>query len=136
MATKYILDTHALVWYIEGSQRLGQQAKAIIDSPSSEMVLSIIVLAEIGFLIERKRVTIPSITVLLNRLNNDPRIDIYPLTLDVFKRSQSVAGLTIPELHDRFIVSTGLLWQDLGYTVAILTKDRNIVNAAVLPVIW
>ncbi len=136
MATKYILDTHALVWYIEGSQRLGQQAKAIIDSPSSELVLPIIVLAEIGFLIERNRVTIPSITVLLNRLSNDPRIDIYPITLDIFKRSQTVEGLTIPELHDRFIVSTGLLWQDLGYAVAILTKDRSIVNAAVLPVIW
>jgi len=42
----------------------------------------------------------------------------------------------IPELHDRFIVSTGLHLQDLGYTVSILTKDETITDSGVLPVIW
>jgi len=46
MAHKYVLDTHTLVWYIEGNPRLGAAAKLVIDDPGSELVLSVIALAE------------------------------------------------------------------------------------------
>ena len=36
----------------------------------------------------------------------------------------------------RYIVSTGLYLQDLGDTIEIITKDRSITAAAVLPVVW
>ena len=42
----------------------------------------------------------------------------------------------IPEMHDRFIVSTGLYLQDLGHTIQVLTKDESITDAGVLPIIW
>ncbi len=29
---KYIVDTHAFIWYATGNDRLGKQAKAILDS--------------------------------------------------------------------------------------------------------
>ena len=35
----------------------------------------------------------------------------------------------IPEMHDRFIVSTGLYLQDLGHTIQVLTKDESITDA-------
>jgi len=66
----------------------------------------------------------------------DPRIEIYPLTLDIFERSLTPEGMSIPEMHDRFIVSTGLHLQDLGHTITILTKDESITDADVLSVIW
>ncbi len=31
----YVLDTHALVWYLAKDPRLGAQAEAIMDDPSS-----------------------------------------------------------------------------------------------------
>jgi hypothetical protein len=72
----------------------------------------------------------------LTRILEEKRIDIYDLTLPIFERSLTTAGLRIPELHDRLIVSPGLYLQDLGYTVALLTRDEEIVRAGVLPVIW
>jgi hypothetical protein len=39
-------------------------------------------------------------------------------------------------MHDRLIVSAGLLLQQQGDSVAILTRDVSITNAALLPVIW
>lgn len=39
MAIRFVLDTHALVWYVEGSTRLSSAAKAIMDDPASEMIL-------------------------------------------------------------------------------------------------
>jgi PIN domain nuclease of toxin-antitoxin system len=31
MASKYVLDSHALIWYLEGNARLGPNAKTILD---------------------------------------------------------------------------------------------------------
>jgi PIN domain nuclease of toxin-antitoxin system len=136
MADKYILDTHALVWYLEGNSRLGRKAKATMTAADSELVLPLIALAEAAFLIEKGRIGIPSVSSLLADVKNDDRIEIQPLTLAIFAQSLTPEGLRIPELHDRFIVSTGLHLQDLGYTVSILTKDETITASGVLPVIW
>jgi len=136
MANKYILDTHALVWYLEGNSRLGRKAKTTMTAAESEMVLPLIALAEAAFLIEKGRVGIPSIANLLADVENDERIEIQPLTTTIFERSLTPEGLRIPELHDRFIVSTGLYLQDLGHTVSILTKDETITASGVLSVIW
>ncbi len=136
MVHKYILDTHALVWYLEGNKLLGKQAKAIIDAAESQMVLPLIALAEAAFIIERGRTSIPTVPDLLSSVFADSCIEIYAITLNIFEWSLTPKGLQIPELHDRLIVSTGLYLQDLGYTVSILTKDGNIASAGVLPVIW
>lgn len=136
MANKYILDTHALVWYLEGNPKLGQQAKITMGAADSLMVLPLIAVAEAAFLIERGRIGIPSVPDLFKDIFEDKRIEIFPLTWDVFERSLTDEGLRIPELHDRFIVSTGLHLQDLGDTVEIITMDHAITNAGVLPVIW
>ena len=65
MAHKYVLDTHALVWYLEGNPRLGQDAKTVMDDPHSEMILPIIALAEAAFIIEHGRTSIPDAQSLL-----------------------------------------------------------------------
>ncbi len=136
MAVKYILDTHALVWYLEGNSRLGRKAKTAMSAADSEMVLPLIALAEAAFLIEKGRIGIPSVENLMADVKNDERIEIQPLTMTIFERSLTPEGLRIPELHDRFIVSTGLHLQDLGHTISILTKDETITDSGVLPVIW
>ncbi|MCL4264397.1 MAG: PIN domain-containing protein [Anaerolineae bacterium] len=136
MANKLILDTHALVWYLEGNPKLGAQAKIRMGVADSLMVLPLIALAEAAFLIERGRIGIPTIKELLTDVHNDKRIEIFPLTWDVFERSLTPEGLQIPELHDRFIVSTGLHLRDLGDSVEIITKDRTITQVGILPVIW
>lgn len=35
MAHKYILDTHALIWFAEGNKRLTEQAKSIMSANES-----------------------------------------------------------------------------------------------------
>ncbi|MCB9151774.1 MAG: PIN domain-containing protein [Caldilineaceae bacterium] len=136
MAHKYILDTHALVWYLEGSPRLGQHAKSAMEADDSDLVLPLIALSEATFLIERGRIGIPTVADLLADVQADERIEIISLTWDIFLRSLTTEGLSIPELHDRFIVSTGLHLQDLGHTIDIITRDESIREAGILSVIW
>ena len=87
MADKYILDTHALVWYLEGNPKLGNKAKAVMSATDSEMILPIIGLAEAAFLIEKGRIGIPSISELLTDVKNDKRIEIQLLTMTIFEQS-------------------------------------------------
>ena len=134
MATKSIVDTHSLVWHLEGKPTLGKKAKAVIDSPQSELVLPIIALAEAVFIVEKGRTSIPSVADLLNDVFNDPRIEVYPLTFEILQVSLSLTA--IPEMHDRLIVATGIYLQNLGVTVEIITKDNEIILAALLPVVW
>lgn len=136
MAHKYILDTHALIWYLEGNKRLSQAARAVIADPNSQMVLPLIALAEAAFVIERGRTTIPDIHRFLTRVQADGRIEIMALTVEIFKRSLTPEGLKIPELHDRFIVSTGLYLQDLGDTIEIITADQTITHGGIVSVLW
>ena len=134
MATKYIVDTHALIWHFEGNSLLGASAKAVTSNPNSELILPAIALAEAMFIVEKGRCSLTSVRDLLDDVQADNRIIIFPLTSGILEESASLTA--IPEIHDRLIVATGVYLQNLGETVEILTKDNEIVLASVLPVTW
>lgn len=98
MATKYIVDTHALIWYLEGKSTLGSKAKAALESADSELVLPVIALAETVYIVEKGRTSIPTVQDLLSDVFGDTRIEIYPLTAGIV--SESLALTLIPEMHD------------------------------------
>ena len=96
MADEFVLDTHPLVWYLEGNPRLGHQAKAVIDDPTSVLILPVIALAEATYIIERGRTAIPSPRALLQAVYADARIDIAPLTAAIVEEATRLT--IIPEM--------------------------------------
>ena len=52
----YVVDTHALVWFLEGSPRLGMAAQKALSDTAARVVVPTIVLAEIKFLYARDRI--------------------------------------------------------------------------------
>lgn len=134
MAHKHVLDTHALVWHLEGNPRLGPQAKKVIDDPLSSLVLPIIALAEAAYIVEHGRTAIPRVSDLLASVSADLRISIYPVTWEVFQKS--LEAKVLPEMHDRLIVGSALYLQSLGDTVSLLTKDSSIVEARLVTTLW
>ncbi len=134
MAHKYVLDTYALVWYLEGNPRLGQDAKTAMDDPHSELVLPIIALAEAAYIVERGRTSIPDVQSLLKAVLADPRLEIYALNWEVFQQTLTVTA--VPEMHDRQIVATALRLRTLGHTASVLTRDNTIVAVGLVPTTW
>jgi PIN domain nuclease of toxin-antitoxin system len=134
MATKHVVDTHALIWFLEGNPRLGRGAKAVLDDPASELVLPLIALAEAIDLVAKGRTTIPSVSDLLRSVSTDARIDRPSLTWDVLLHSLALSVL--PDIHDRLIVAEVLHLQAQGYTADLLTRDAAISGAGVVPVVW
>jgi PIN domain nuclease of toxin-antitoxin system len=76
---KYIVDTHALIWFLEGNPRLGTAAKQVLGDRESQLILPAIALAEASFIVERGKTSIPSVNDLHTAVNGDPRIVVYQL---------------------------------------------------------
>jgi PIN domain nuclease of toxin-antitoxin system len=135
MALKYVLDAHAVIWYLEGNPALGAAAKQVMDDPANDLVLPVIALAEGVVVVDKLRTALPNSDALIRDVTADPRIVIAPLTLEVLDISRRLAA-SIPELHDRLIVAEALVLQQAGHTVALLTKDQSIVRSGIVPIIW
>jgi PIN domain nuclease of toxin-antitoxin system len=131
---QYIVDTHALIWFLEGNPRLGIAAKQILENSESKLVLPAIALAEAAFIIERGKTSIPSVNDLHTAVNGDPRIVVYPLDRAIIEITNTL--LTINEMHDRQIVATAIILKNQGEDVSVLTCDRNITVSGVIPIIW
>ena len=134
MANKYVIDTHALIWFLEGSPRLGQAAQKAMSDPTSEMVLSLIALAEAVDIVQKKRTAITSVADLLLDVTTDPRIELLPFTFEVLQ--QSLLANAVPEMHDRLIVATALYLESLGHQVSVLSRDVSIVTSQLVTIVW
>jgi len=134
MATKYVVDTHAIVWFLEGNPRLGENAKAILENADSELVIPLIVLAEACWIIEHGRTSIPTVADFLTSVDDDPRVNVTPLDRSVLDKTLPINA--IKEMHDRQIVATALLLMDSGESVEMLTKDTDIRRSGLVSTIW
>jgi PIN domain nuclease of toxin-antitoxin system len=134
MAHEYVVDTHALIWYLAGSPRLGVNARTVMHDPGSTLILPVIALAEACWTVERGKTTIPSVADLLADLDADPRITLVPLDRAILEISITLTA--IGEMHDRQIVATAMHRAQQGATVALLTRDGNIAAAGNVPIVW
>ena len=131
---KYVVDTHALVWFLEGNPHLGAAAKTVLMDPISELILPAIALAEAVWIVDRGKTSIPSVKSLLDLIAQDARVVLCPLDLDVI--TQSIDLISINKMHDRQIVSTAKKLEAQGEQVALLTCDQNITASNVVTIIW
>ena len=92
---KYVIDTHALVWFLEGNPRLGTNAKAILSNPDSQLVIPATTLAEAVWIVERGRTSIPHPQDVISVVEADPRVVIYPLDKDVIAMTMNLYAIGI-----------------------------------------
>lgn len=131
---KYVIDTHALIWFLEGNSRLGANANAILSNPDSQLVIPATTLAEAVWIVERGRTSIPSAKNLLSAVEADPRVVIYPLDKDIIETTMSLSAIN--EMHDRQIAATVLVLTSKGEDVQLLSCDLNITASGLVPIIW
>jgi PIN domain nuclease of toxin-antitoxin system len=126
-----VLDTHPVVWFLEASSRLSSKAQQAISDLSSQLIIPSIVLAEITYLYERKRIATPA-SEIRTRLIAANNVVVYPLDEQVVDKLP-----TALDIHDGIIVATALLYRDvLRQEVAVVTKDEMIAGSGLINVIW
>jgi len=115
---KVLLDTHALVWWMEDAGRLSKQATKIIANPENHILISAAVGWELAIKVSTEKMKPPSILDGLERALERESFSEVPITLDTAVRS----GL-LPRHHrdpfDRLLVA-----QAQSLNVPILSADR------------
>ena len=126
-----VVDTHALVWFLEKNPRLSTAARNALKDPSAKIVVPTIVLAEIHFLHARGRIA-SDLAGILTQLVPLANCVIYALDKAVVQRLP-----TSLNIHDAIIVATALVFRDmLGENTAIVSKDAQITGSGLIGVIW
>jgi len=120
---KFLMDTHAFLWFIEGDENLSHTARSIIEDNQHKKQLSIASLWEISIKASLKRLelktTFPELVQNHIYGNNFDILAIYPEHLEKLK--------TITFHHkdpfDRLIIA-----QSLVENMIIITKDSLFKN--------
>ena len=120
----HLLDTHALIWVVEGSKRLGRRVSRLADNALAGDGLGVASISfwEIAMLVNRGRMTVdPSVDQWRLRVLG-LGVQEIPLTGDI-----AIAAVGLADLHgdpaDRIIVATGVA---TGAT--LVTADDRILG--------
>ena len=123
---RLLLDTHVLIWLINGDAALSRAAKQEIDDASAdrETLVSVVCFWEIGMLQLKRRIRLAGSVLDWTRdAVNRPGITVAPLTPEIVAASSFLPGRFHADPADRMIVATA---RETGAT--LLTRDRRILR--------
>jgi PIN domain nuclease of toxin-antitoxin system len=126
-----VIDTHVLKWLFAGDRLIGAGVQAVINDPTSRIIVSTIVLAELFRMYHKGTIELP-MSDLLRQVSQSSNIAVYPFDVRVVTKLNP--GL---ELHDAIIVATALTIAEVtGETVPVITCDRQIVESGLVEILW
>lgn len=121
-----LLDTHALVWLLEGNERLGQKSRDLINASAQaqSLYVSAITPWEIAMLVNKGRLSFgQEIGEWLRIALSMPGIQMVPLSIEISVASTQLPGDLHADPANRIIVATA---RHLGAT--LVTEDRLILT--------
>jgi PIN domain nuclease of toxin-antitoxin system len=126
-----VLDTHAWIFLADDPKRLGKTSRRTIEK-AVRLGIASVSLWELALLVEKKRLALDrELLPWMQSALADPRIEVLALTPAVVATAHQLRGALDGDPGDRIIASTALVE---GAT--LVTKDANIADSGVVPVIW
>ncbi len=123
----YVLDTHILIWYFTGNQRLPDGFGEIIDEArqlDNCLLVPTIVLAEALNLAEKRRVVF-DFAHMYRFIREGPEFTIVEFGQDIL--DETIRTKVMHDIHDRIIMATARF-----YGASILTKDGVIRDSGLV----
>ena len=123
-----LLDTHVVVWSVEGHRRLGVAAGARIEEArrTDRVGISAITPWEIALLVEKSRLRLAlEVGAWMETLLGARGIDLLPIEPAIALDSVRLPGDFHADPADRLIVATARYWR-----APLLTADRAILDYA------
>ena len=130
MKDRYVADTMAVILRLE-KRRVSMQVKEVFvraEAGHVELFIPAMVLAEIGYLSEKKRID-TSVEIAMSYAEKWDTISMEPITAQIVVRAFEIND--IPELHDRIIAATAIHRNAL-----LITNDPVIATSKFLKTLW
>lgn len=126
-----VTDTHTWVWFLTANPRLSSKAKSVLSNPSNLIIIPSIVMMEIKYLYQHKRILL-SFADAMQQIETSENIFIHPLDVSIV----ATAPVNL-DIHDSIIVGTAIQWaEEFGQPVSVVTVDKTILDSNLVSVIW
>jgi len=131
--TRFLADTHAIVWRVALGKRLGVAASAAFDEAdagNATIIVPAVVLAELWMIASKQRVagwTSERFDVLVAEIRGSSNYELTSLTPDIVLASRGLGA--IKDIFDRLVAAEALI---LG--AAIISRDPTYTGLA--RVVW
>lgn len=108
----YVLDTHVLIWHLQDSEFISSPANSILDdveAGKAKAVIPSIVLVEMVYLAEKKRIDLHLLDAALRCLRDGENYQVADLDLAVTENLRKIPRAVVPDMPDRIIAATALV---------------------------
>ncbi|MEI8299436.1 MAG: type II toxin-antitoxin system VapC family toxin [Pseudomonadota bacterium] len=129
-----VLDTHTLVWWVNGDPALSKKARALLgkESAGGEIVISSISAWEIAMLVARRRLVLSmDVSGWLATVKQIEAVRFVPVDVEVATKSVELPGEFHSDPADRIIVATARM-----LAAPLVTKDVRIRAYAHVKTVW
>lgn len=127
----YVVDTHALIWYLTNDSKLGEQAAQIFTAAErgeSRLIISAIVLAEMYYANQKKQ-WFEDFSETVRQLKQKPYFRFVAVKPDHILDFEK--DISVPEMHDRIIA--GLARR---LDAPLITTDNQINDSGWVRIVW
>jgi PIN domain nuclease of toxin-antitoxin system len=129
-----VADTHAALWLLFGDSRLSASAKKFFDQTADEgreIALSPISLAEVVYLVEKKRLPDTAFENLVEAIKDPEHIfEEQPFTREIAAVMRQVPRDVVPDMPDRVLAATAVYLD-----VPLISRDHRI-RASTVKTLW
>ena len=123
-----VIDTHALVWMIEGDPQLGPRARTLIEDEldAADVVIAAITLWEAAMLVDKNRLALSRpIGVWFEAVMSTPGFVLAGITVAIGVDAGTLPGSIHGDPADRLIIATAR-----AHGCPVLTSDGKILDYA------
>ncbi len=117
-----LLDTHTLLWYIDGNEKISDAARTLIEEKGIVNFVSIISLWEISIKISLGKLEILTPFSNFSQLINENGFEILPISFE------DILLLTNLPFHHRDPFDRMLVVQSINNNLKILSRDEILDN--------
>ncbi|NMF64983.1 twitching motility protein PilT [Brasilonema octagenarum UFV-E1] len=127
----YVVDTHALAWFVSEDKRLSPTATQILcqaETGEVQVLIPTLVLAELTHIAQKKKIAV-TIETLLEKINQGDGFNIVSFDFPIFQTM-----LQLPEnwdIHDRIIAATASYYQAI-----LITRDEMLRDSYEVKTVW
>ena len=131
---RVVADSHAIVWYVQGSPRLSERAaSALSEAEASDgIVVSVATLVDLWYVTQTTQgVTAEDLATLRSAMVASPKVDLHPIDVAVADAAVLIPRDALGDPWDRFILATAQALQ-----LPLVTRDGRIQKTELVETVW
>lgn len=131
---RVVADSHAIVWYLQGSPRLSElAASALSEAEDSDgIAVSVATLVDLWYVTQTTQgVTTDDLATLRATMVASAKVDLHPIDVAVTDAAISIPRDALSDPWDRFILATARALE-----LPLVTRDERIQKTELVETTW